>query len=203
MSGLHGLKSTANAGFSLVELLAVTAMIAVLSAIAVPAIGDVRQSMKLGQSMRTIERELQAARLESVSSNRAIRVRFNCPATGQLRMVELIGTPSSPVASDNAAASVRCSESTYPFPASDLNPITLPNHDGPVRRIEPGVSFGTVATLEFWPDGSVHKAGSGSETPWPVVSTDGTNITITQTLNNVTTTRAISVNGLGKIQIQR
>ena len=195
--------SRSTAGFSLVELLSVCGMLVVLMAMAVPAIGDVRQGMKLGQSMRTVEREMQAARLESVSANRPIRVRFNCPAAGQLRMVELIGTTSEPTAADNAAASVRCSETTYPYPARDLNPLTLPNHDGPVRRLESTVSFGTVATLEFWPDGSVHKAGSGSEQPWPVVSTTGTSITITQTMNGVTQTRAISVNGLGKIQIQR
>jgi hypothetical protein len=178
-------------------------MLVVLMAMAVPAIGDVRQGMKLGQSMRTVERELQAARLESVTANRPIRVRFNCPAAGQLRRVELIGTTSAPTAADNAAASVRCSDTTYPYPVPDLNPLTLPNHDGPVQRLESTVSFGTVATLEFWPDGSVHKAGSGSEQPWPVVSTAGTSITITQTMNGVTQTRAISVNGLGKIQIQR
>ena len=197
------MKPRSNSGFSLVELLAVTGMLIVLMAIAVPAVGDVRQSMKLGQSMRTIERELQTARLESVSSNRPIRVRFNCPAVGEFRMVELIGTPSAPAAGDNATAAVRCSESTYSYPPSDLNPLTLPNHDGPIRRLESTVSFGTTATLEFWPDGSVHKAGSGSVTPWPVVSTAGTSITITQTRNSVTMTRAISVNGLGKIQIQR
>src|SRR6188768_4142540 len=96
--------SRSTAGFSLVELLSVCGMLVVLMAMAVPAIGDVRQGMKLGQSMRTVEREMQAARLESVSANRPIRVRFNCPAAGQLRMVELIGTTSEPTAADNAAA---------------------------------------------------------------------------------------------------
>src|SRR5687767_8048917 len=80
-------------GFTLPELLLVVASIAIVSAMALPAITNMLPNMRVGMSARAVERTLQMARLKAVSSNRAIRVRFNCPAAGQFRMVEVIGTP--------------------------------------------------------------------------------------------------------------
>src|SRR5688572_25532724 len=87
-------------GFSLIELMLVVAGIAVVGAIAIPTITNGLPEMKVGMSARAVERQLQMARLKAVSTNRPIRVRFNCPGAGQFRMVELIGTPSVPNAAD-------------------------------------------------------------------------------------------------------
>lgn len=203
MREIRHLGRSSCAGYSLVDLLAVLALAAVLMAISVPAISGMGDSVRLGNSMRDVERELQTARLKAVTANRPIRVRFNCPAAGQFRMVEVIGTKNVPVAADAAAASVRCSQATYPYPAADANPLTLPNDDGPIRRLGRGITFGTTATLEFWPDGSVHAADVAAASPWPGVSPNGIQVTVVQVRNGVTTTKAITVNGLGKIQIQR
>jgi hypothetical protein len=154
----------------------------------------VTEGYKLGQSLREVERELQTARLKAVTANRPLRVRFNCPSTGQYRAVELIGTATVPAPQDDAGN--RCQESTYPTPAGDNNPLTRPNHDGPVRRLPDGVTFGTTSTLEFWPDGSVHKQ-DGSTLPWPVVPTAGTSITVVKG----SVTRRIDINGIGKITL--
>ena len=48
-----------------------------------------------------------------------MRVRFNCPAAGEYRTVELIGTASVPAAADTAAD--RCSDSRR---------IRIPRADG-------------------------------------------------------------------------
>ncbi len=188
-------RTASDAGFSLTEMLAVLTVLIIVSATAVPMMRDASESMRLGQAAREVERELQTARLKAVSSNRAIRVRFNCPVVGQYRMVELIGTPSIPAAEDSAAN--RCQANLYPSPALDNNPITVPNHDGPVRRLPKDVSFGAIKTLEFWPDGSVH-ADAGSAPPWPPVAPPGTAISVTKGV----AVKQITVNGLGKIQIQ-
>jgi hypothetical protein len=156
---------------------------------------DASESMRLGQAAREVERELQTARLRAVTSNRPIRVRFNCPVAGQYRMVELIGSPSLPALED--AAANRCQQNIYPSPAADNNPITVPNHDGPVRRLPKDVSFGAIKTLEFWPDGSVH-ADAGTGNPWPPVAPPGTAISVTKGVS----VKQITVNGLGKIQLQ-
>ena len=181
-------------GFTLIDVICTIAVFALLAGISVPAFQNVTEGFKLGQTVREVERELQAARLKSVTSNRPMRVRFNCPAAGQYRMVELIGTPSVPAAADDAAN--RCQESTYPSPAADNNPLTRPNHDGPMRRLPTGITFGTASTLEFWPDGSVHQQ-NGATLPWPVVGIAGTSITVVKS----TVTKRIDVNGVGKITL--
>lgn len=184
------------AGFSLVDMLCVVAVLAILAGVSVPAFQNVTEGYKHGQAVRDVERELQTARLKAVTANRPLRVRFNCPATGQYRITELIGTPSVPASSDTAAN--RCTESVYPTPAGDNNPLTRPNHDGPVRRLPTGITFGTAATLEFWPDGTVHQQ-SGSTLPWPVVGVAGTSITLVKG----SVTKRIDVNGVGKITLVR
>jgi type II secretory pathway pseudopilin PulG len=183
------------AGFTLIDMLITVAMIGVLGAIAAPTLMNLGDNLKLGQAAREVERELQTARLKAVTSNRPMRVRFNCPAAGQYRMVELIGTPALPAAADAAAS--RCQETAYPFPSGDVNPLTRPNHDGPLRRLPAVVSFGAVSTLEFWPDGSVHRQ-AGTELPWAgVPASTGTAITLVKG----TEIRRITVNGLGKITL--
>ena len=186
-------------GFNLVELMGVVMVFAIIAAAAVPMMKDATEGIRLGQSAREVERELQTARLRAVTANRAIRVRFNCPTAGQYRMVELIGTPTNNAAAD--AAANRCQESSYP-PAPDNNPLTVPNHDGPLRQIHSSVSFGATQPLEFWPDGTVHSDPSGASPPkgssWPVVASAGTAITLTKG----SSIKTITVNGLGKIQLQ-
>jgi len=177
-------------GFTLIDVLITIAVIGTLAAVAVPALANVTERMKLGQGQREVERELQAARLKAVTANRRMRVRFNCPSARQYRMVEVIGT-----ASDDAAN--RCSETAYPAVPPDNNPLTRPNHDGPIRNLPKDVSFGAAAALEFAPDGTVKylNAGSYIDVPDP----DGTAITLTKT-GSIDVAK-ITVNHLGKIQL--
>src|SRR5690349_21669651 len=115
----------------------VMTLLATITAIAVPALKDYSDAVALGQAQRLIAGELQQARMKAVTTNRIIRVRFNCPAARQFRMLELIGTPTVPATQDTA--SNRCSDTAYPYPAPDNNQLTLPNQDGPIRRIDPRV----------------------------------------------------------------
>lgn len=188
---------TSNAlGFTLIELLMTVTVIAIVAGIAVPLLQNVADSIKLGESTREVERELQTARLLAVSSNQPMRLRFDCPAAGSYRIVELVGTPSIPAAADTAAA--RCALASYPYPGdADRNPLTRPNHDGPVRYLDPKVSFTVSQTIEFWPDGTAH-TNTGGVNPWPGIAAAGTTITLTKSGK----TKNIVVNGVGKVQIQ-
>jgi prepilin-type N-terminal cleavage/methylation domain-containing protein len=185
---------TATPGFTLLELMVTVALVGIISAMAVPLMTNATNSMKLGQAAREVEREMQTARLKAVSTNQPLRIRFDCPATGQYRMVELIGTPSIPAAADVAAD--RCTLASYPYPAGDNDPITRPNNDGPLRRIDASVSFQTATTVEFWPDGTAH-TNSANSNPWPPIAGTGTNIILVRNGK----TKTILVNGIGKVQL--
>jgi Tfp pilus assembly protein FimT len=178
----------AEGGFSLVELMLTIAFAATLLTIAVPLMTDVSDSSKLNSAAREIERELQSARLKSVSTNRLLRVRLNCPGTGLYRTVEYVASPAVDDASN------RCSDSAYPFPPSDNDVMTRPNHDGPVRQLPLDATV-TANILQFQPDGTAVTLVSNVVTPIT------TPVTITVTRKGKT--RSITVNAAGKIQLQQ
>lgn len=182
-----------DAGITLIDVLVAVAVLATLSAMAVPTIQDINSAIALGEARRMVQSELQQARLKAVSANRIMRVRFNCPLAGQFRMVELVGTPDVPATPDTAAN--RCNDAVYPFPAPDANPVTLPNQDGPVRRIHPKVSFGAVQTIEFRPTGMAHSVNADG-TSGPPLGADGVSITVTKGA----AVKAVTVNALGRVQ---
>ena len=184
-------------GFTLIDIMVAITVLAILSAGAVPAIVDAVRGMRLGQAQRDVYQELQTARLVAVSSNRPIRIKFNCPVSGEYRIVELVGTPSSPDAIDQSGTD-RCSRTKWKYPANDNDTTTRPNHDGPVRDLPDDVKFGAAPALEFWPDGTVHRQ-LGGENPWTQAPVDTTGVEITVVKD--TTIRKIRVNGLGKIQL--
>lgn len=155
-------------------------------AMAVPVAQDVTAAIKLGEASRMIEREFQDARLRAVASNRVLRVRLNCPAAGQMRTVEVLGT-----AADSAVT--RCAPSTYPYPAADQDLMTRPNFDGPLRYIPNQATVNTVA-VQFLPDGTA-QAVSATGTVTSLASAQ--NITITRKNR----TRTVTVNGAGKVQL--
>ena len=183
-------------GFTLMDMIAVMAVITTVSAIAIPQTLNALDSMRLGMSLRDVERELQYARLKSVSTNRPMRVRFDCPSAGRIRAVEVIGTSAAPDANDADAVAGRCSETTYPYrpTGADQSRLTRPNNDGAIRTVYSGTTFTAKQTLEFWPNGTVHTAcqvacaGGGAQIN-----------TVTLTLSRKSKTKNITVNGLGKI----
>ena len=184
-------------GFSLSELLIITALIGVVSAIAVPSMASLQDRMILNQAARSLERDLHSARNKAAANNRAMRVVFNCPTAGEYRVVELLGSVSAPAPEDFGTA--RCRETNYPYPPPDNDYATRPNFDGQVRRLDPRVRFGAVQTIEFWTDGSAH---AGAASPSPMLSVAGTALTLTKTAGSTTRTATITVNGIGKIKLQ-
>src|SRR6476620_11555755 len=165
---LRGTEATSTLGFTIIELLVTVALIGIVAGIAVPLMTNAADAIKLGEATLEVERELQHARFTAVSANQPMRLRFDCPAAGNYRMTELIGTPSVPASAD--AAANRCSLANYPFPAdTDRNPLTRPNKDGPLRYLDPKVTFSATTTIEFWPDGSAH-SNNGGVNPWPAIT---------------------------------
>jgi prepilin-type N-terminal cleavage/methylation domain-containing protein len=189
-------------GFSIVEVLLVVAILAVIGGMTVPAIRSSSREMRLAGAARQVERELQTARMKAVRSNRPMRVRFNCPSARQYRSVELLGSPQAPAANDaETSGTTRCSTTNYPFPDTDPEFFAIPNNDGALETLPLDVAFGTVQTIEFWPDGSAH-VQTGATNPWPVIATAGISLTLYDVKYQSTMIKSITVNGLGKISLQ-
>jgi type II secretory pathway pseudopilin PulG len=184
------------AGFSFIDLVVVMGIMGILAGISIPSLLTLADSIRLQQSAREVERELQSAKQKAVSSKRPIRVRFNCPAAGQYRVVELIGSARTPAAADAPTSMDRCRPTSYPFPAPDDDPATRPNLDGPLKQLDPRVTFGAVRSVEFWSDGTAHW-DTGTGLSWPQIPVTGTTLTMTKGSNIA----SITVNGLGKITL--
>lgn len=187
-------------GFSITDMVATMAVIATLTAVAIPQTVNIVDQMRLGMASRDVERELQYARLKAVSANRPMRVRFDCPSAGMVRAVELIGSPAAPDSTDADAYTARCNEATYPYrpTGADQSRLSRPNNDGPVRYLQQGTTFTAKQTLEFWPNGTVHTA---CQSACDITSTQINTVTIT--LSRKSKTKNITVNGLGKILMDR
>ena len=67
--------------------------------------------------------------------------------------MEVLGT-----AADSAAN--RCLATAYPFPAADIDVMTRPNFDGPVRTLPNGATV-TTAIVQFQPDGAADQVVAG------------------------------------------
>ena len=178
---------TSERGFSLNELMLVIAVSGTMMAIALPVMTDLGESTKLSSAARELERELQSARLKAVTSNQILRVRLNCPAAGYYRTVEVLNNAED-------SATNRCLLSVYPFPAGDTDLTTVPNHDGPLRMLPDGATV-TGDVLEFHPDGTAFRLISN------VVTTITSPVTITVTRKGKS--KAMTINGAGKIQLQQ
>ena len=121
-----------------------------------------------------------------MSTNQRLWVRTNCPAAGELRTTEFLGTFQ-----DTAAN--RCDVSAFPFPAPDNDLTTVPNYDGPVRFLSTNTTV-TTKVVEFRPDGTAREVVGG--VPQPIAGT--LNIVVTRSANS----RTVTVNALGKVEIQ-
>jgi prepilin-type N-terminal cleavage/methylation domain-containing protein len=134
------------AGFSLIEVLVVIALIAILAGMTGPTIAAGMRRYEVISAAQQLASTIRSARYQAVAKNRTLRVRFNCPAVGQYRLVEFIGT-----AADSAAD--RCTTAAYPYPDPDAS--ALPNLDGPVQFLPQNMQFGAFSDLQIDTNGRI------------------------------------------------
>jgi type IV fimbrial biogenesis protein FimT len=185
------------AGFTLVELMVVVAVFTIMAAVAMPQLGRAIEAYRLGIAIREMERELQTARVKAVTANRPVRVIFNCPAAGQFRRVEMLGEPGLPDVRDDQLT--RCNPTTFPFPAEDQDPLTRPNHDGPLHWLPEGVTMGGVGGIEFRPDGTARSDAAGGAVTWAAIPSTGVSATVTKGAMS----RTVQISGMGRVHIVR
>jgi type II secretory pathway pseudopilin PulG len=121
-----------DAGFSVIETVVVAAVSLVSIGLAAPSITTAIDAYKFNSDVQSVGAVIRATRYKSVASNVAMRLRFNCPSTGEMRVVQVTGN----AAIDDATN--RCDLGAYPFPTA-VGSVT-PN-DGPVLPMARGVQF--------------------------------------------------------------
>lgn len=117
------------AGFSLAELLVTLGLIAVASAAAVPTFTESIRQTRLTAATDLVSGQVRSARLAAVSRNGRVRLVFDCPVAGALRILVVTGDAAIDSAGD------RC-EASQP---NDGAPLLLPAE----------VVFDAAPTLEF------------------------------------------------------
>ena len=177
------------AGFTLLELVLVLAAGVTIASLALPRFNNFMQAQRARTAARIVERELQTARLKAVGSSRSLRVRFNCPAAGQLRILEVTGVATT----DNATN--RCSETAYPTPGPSDSLRATPQYDSPVIQLPTGTSVSAIAmNFEFSPAGNVYAVSASN-----VVTTLNGDATLTVTRAGYSQT--VTINALGRVHI--
>ena len=81
-----------NRGFTLIELLVVVALIAILSAVAIPTLSESTSRQAVWSSSEQIGAQIRQARLKAITRNTPFRIVFACPAANQYRVLIVDGT---------------------------------------------------------------------------------------------------------------
>ena len=175
------------AGYTLVEVMMVTAVMAIIAGIAVPPIAVGMRRYALNNAAQQVASAIRSARYTAVAKNTDVRVRFDCPADNQYRVIEVTGV----TAIDNDDD--RCDADSYSYP--DADPTALPNVDGPVLVLPAGTELGAVDNLQIDTEGRVSPL-----TGCPSCAT--TTGTVAVALENGFESQTITVGLNGQIQVE-
>jgi prepilin-type N-terminal cleavage/methylation domain-containing protein len=105
-------------GFTLFELLIVMALIAILSAVSVPVLMESAGRNSAWTASEQIGSQIRQARLKAISRNRTFRVRFDCPAVGQYRVLVVTGDALVDDAADRCSNTVEFDSGIYQMPSN-------------------------------------------------------------------------------------
>jgi Tfp pilus assembly protein FimT len=108
------------------ELLIVMALIAILSAVAIPTLSGSTARNSVWSASEAIGSQIRQARLKAISRNMSFRVRFNCPAVGQFRVLQVMNNALIDNAVNRCGMQQTYDSGVYAMPANVTYDATPP-----------------------------------------------------------------------------
>lgn len=105
-------------GFSLIELLVVLALITITVGIAIPTLSGSTARNSVWTASEMIGSQIRQARLKAISRNTRFRVRFDCPAAGQFRVLQVTGDAAIDNDADRCSDTQQFDSGIYQMPTS-------------------------------------------------------------------------------------
>jgi Tfp pilus assembly protein FimT len=179
------------AGFTVIEVTIVAGVAMITLGLAAPSITSAIETYRFNSDVQQVASAIRSARYKAVASNVEMRLLFNCPAVGQMRVVEVTGNSAIDDDTD------RCDLDSYPYPDADSS--NAPNNDGPVIQI------GSTTQLPTTVDGlEISTAGRVVPlTSCPTCVTAAPPATLTMGDDRSATNRVITVTATGGTTISQ
>ncbi len=105
-------------GFTMIELLVVMALIGILSAMGIPTLQEATRRNAVWTTSELIGSQIRQARLKAISRNKTFNVRFDCPSTGQFRILEVTGNTTIDNATNRCSTTQTYDSGVFAVPAS-------------------------------------------------------------------------------------
>lgn len=134
-------------GFTLVEVLAAFALLGILAAISLPVVLQSINRNKVWTGSELIGTYVRQARLLAISHSARFRVRFHCPATGQLRILAVTGNPTIDDAADRCNQYLEFDSGIIAMPAGVTLDDTIPTLEVNGRGVYSAISGSIPVTI--------------------------------------------------------
>jgi len=201
-----GSSSRRLSAFTLVELLAVVAVVVVLMALTIPAMSPATRGVEITQSSGILTGDLQAARLEAIARNRPVEVRFYKDRDDLCRKIGFMVQRDDGVMTTFRNAT-ELPESLVIAPHSDSNSLSpLLDESASDKGVRTGVetfqngSSTPYISFRYRPDGSTSLAvDSGQDWFFTIVDQNDLGKTPSNGLNNFTSIQVDPLNGKTRI----
>jgi Tfp pilus assembly protein FimT len=100
------------------ELLVAVALISILAGIAIPSLSGSTSRNSVWTASEQIGSQIRQARLKAISRNTRFRIRFDCPAVGQYRVLQVTGVAATDDADDRCSTNQQYDSGVYTMPVN-------------------------------------------------------------------------------------
>lgn len=135
-------------GFTLIELLVAMALIVVLAGIGIPFIQESTVRNSVWTTTEMIGAQVRQARLMAISRNATFRVRFDCPAAGQIRRLVVTGDAAVDNAADRCDRYLEDDSGIFQVPADVEYTADLPALQVTGRGMFSAIGGGVPLTID-------------------------------------------------------